>query len=194
MNIGAHLRQSAGNINKILLIPLAFIVSLFAILAIGFFLEDPHKLPSVLINRPFPAFRLNDLHDAKRVLTEQDLKGKVSMVNLWATWCSNCLIEHPQLMRISREENVALYGINYHDQSNKARAWLNRHGNPFQFNIVDDEGKLGIDLGIYGAPETFVIDANGVIQYKHIGVISPALWDETLQPLIAHLNQLAGAQ
>ena len=175
-------------INKALLIPLVLIVSIFGILSIGFFLDDPHKLPSVLIDRPFPEFELQALHDENRVITEKDLKGQVSMVNIWATWCPSCVIEHPELMRISKEEDVPLYGLNYNDDSVKARRWLKRYGNPFEFNMVDDNGKLGIDLGLYGAPETFIVDANGVIQFKHIGVVTRELWNETLAPLIEQLR------
>ncbi|HIG41542.1 MAG: DsbE family thiol:disulfide interchange protein [bacterium] len=175
-------------LNKILLIPLAVFFVLVFILAIGFRLEDAHLLPSQLIDRPFPEFELAELHDEQRTLTVRDLQGEVSLVNVWATWCPNCVIEHPELTRISNDEGVPLYGINYNDDSAKARAWLQRYGNPYRFNIVDNEGKLGIDLGVYGAPETFVVDASGVIQYKHVGEVSTRVWEETLEPLILHLR------
>ena len=182
--------QAAGsNVKRVLLIPLAVFLALVIILALGFRLDDPHLLPSVLIDRPFPEFELRDLHDQDRVLTEQDLKGEVALVNVWATWCPNCLIEHPELMRIANEEGVPIYGINYNDDSPKARRWLERHGNAYRFNMVDQEGKLAIDLGIYGAPETFLIDANGVIQFKQVGVVTPELWRQTLKPLIQQLRE-----
>ena len=122
-------------------------------------------------------------------MTVDDLKGEVALVNVWATWCPNCLVEHPELMRIAHEEGVPIYGINYNDDPIKAQRWLERHGNSYRLNIVDQEGKLGIDLGIYGAPETFVIDANGVIQFKHVGVVTPELWRQTLEPLIEQLRE-----
>ncbi|MFT4854288.1 MAG: cytochrome c biogenesis protein CcmG/thiol:disulfide interchange protein DsbE [Cyclobacteriaceae bacterium] len=173
-----------GGVNKSLLIPLAVFVGLVMILAVGFNLEDPHFLPSELIDQQFPEFSLNELNAPQRIVTHKDIKGQVALVNVWATWCPNCLIEHPELMRISREEGLPLYGINYNDESVKARQWLVRHNNPFQFNIVDDQGKLGIDLGVYGAPETFVLDANGVIQYRHVGPVTRRVWEETLRPVV----------
>ena len=173
-----------GGVNKSLLIPLAVFVGLVMILSVGFNLEDPHFLPSELIDQQFPEFSLNELNAPDRIVTHQDIKGQVALVNVWATWCPNCLIEHPELMRISREEGLPLYGINYNDESIKARQWLVRHNNPFQFNIVDDQGKLGIDLGVYGAPETFVLDANGVIQYRHVGPVTRRVWEETLRPVV----------
>ncbi len=184
------LQQSPGsNLKRVLLIPLAVFLVLIVVLATGFRLEDPHLLPSVLIDRPFPEFALQELHDSERIITEQDLKGEVALVNVWATWCANCLIEHPELMRIAHEEGVPIYGINYNDDPEKARQWLGRHGDAYRFTMVDDEGKLGIDLGIYGAPETFLIDANGVIQFKQVGVVSPELWRSTLKPLIEQLRK-----
>ena len=174
---------------RALLIPLGVFLILVVILSIGFKLEDPHKLPSVLIDRPFPEFELVELGEPERTLSVADLKGEVALINVWATWCPNCLIEHPELMRISSEEGVPVYGINYNDDSAKARIWLERHGNPYRFNMVDDEGTLGIDLGIYGAPETFVIDASGVIQFKHVGVVTPKLWQQTLRPLMEQLRE-----
>jgi cytochrome c biogenesis protein CcmG/thiol:disulfide interchange protein DsbE len=173
-----------GGINKSLLIPLAVFVGLVLVLAVGFRLEDPHFLPSELIDQQFPDFALSELNAPDRVITHDDLTGQVALVNVWATWCPNCLIEHPELMRISREEGLPLYGINYNDESVKARQWLMRHNNPFEFNIVDNQGKLGIDLGVYGAPETFVLDANGVIQYRHVGPVTRRVWEETLRPVV----------
>jgi cytochrome c biogenesis protein CcmG/thiol:disulfide interchange protein DsbE len=181
-------RQGA-RLNKILLIPLLVFFTLVGILGIGFSLEDAHLLPSVLIDRPFPEFELAELHDEQRTVTHEDLPGEVSLVNVWATWCPNCLIEHPELTRISEEEGVKLIGINYNDDDKKARAWLRRNGDPYKFNVVDDHGKLGIDLGIYGAPETFVVDAFGVIQYKHVGAVTNEVWEKTLHPLIQHLRK-----
>ena len=169
-----------------LLIPLGVFLVLVAILANGFRLNDPHLLPSVLIDRPFPEFDMAELHSQGNV-TKSVLMGQVSLVNVWATWCANCLIEHPQLTAIA-ESGVPLIGINYNDDPEKARRWLKRHGNPYRANIVDNEGKLGIDLGVYGAPETFVVDANGKIKYKHIGVVTEEVWQRTLAPLIEKLK------
>ena len=175
------------NLRTWLLVPLGIFFVLVVVLANGFRLDDPHLLPSVLIDRPFPEFEMSELHTGQPI-TKQVLKGEVSLVNVWATWCANCLIEHPELTRIS-EMGVPLYGINYNDDPEKARRWLVRHGNPYRATIVDDEGKLGIDLGVYGAPETFVVDADGTIQYKHIGVVTEEVWLRTLAPLIDQLKE-----
>lgn len=179
--------DESGGLKKTLLVPLFVFLSLVVILAVGFKLDDPHKLPSVLIDRPFPEFSMRELHDAERTVTQNDFKGQVSLVNVWATWCPNCVIEHPQLTVIA-ESGIPLYGINYNDVDEKAKRWLQRYGNPFTLNIVDDEGRLGIDLGVYGAPETFVLDKNGVIQYKHIGEVTQSDWLRTIKPLIEQLE------
>jgi len=177
-----------SSLNKSLLIPLGIFIVLVVILAGGFGLKDPHFLPSQLIDQQFPDFALSELNDPSRELTADDMRGQVALVNVWATWCPNCLVEHPELLRISRDEGVPLYGINYNDDPFKARQWLVRHNNPFQFNIVDNKGKLGIELGVYGAPETFIVDANGVIRYRHVGPVSRRTWEETLGPIIELLK------
>jgi len=174
---------------KSLLVPLGVFLALVGILAVGFTLEDPHYLPSELIDRPFPEFSARELHDADRQVTPADLKGQVSLVNVWATWCANCVVEHPELMRISEEEGIPIYGINYNDDMVKARRWLERYDNPFTLNIVDDEGKLGIDLGVYGAPETFIIDEDAVIQYRHVGVLTEEIFNDTFRPIIEQLRR-----
>lgn len=176
-----------GKLKPALLIPLGAFLALVVILAAGFQLKDPHILPTVLIDRPFPEFELASLH-GNETLTKQDLIGEVALVNVWATWCPNCLVEHPELMRISQDEGIPIYGINYNDDSIKARKWLKRYKDPFTKVIVDDKGKLGIDLGVYGAPETFLIDDKGVIQFKHIGIVDRELWTNTLAPLIDQIK------
>lgn len=167
-----------------LFIPLGVFLVLVGFLAVGFKLEDPHRLPSAMIDQPIADFSLSDLKEPDKKITNADLKGQVSLVNVWATWCPNCLVEHPELMRISKEEDVRIIGVNYNDERDKALAWLKRHDNPYAFNIMDNEGKLGINLGVYGAPETYVVDANGVVRYRHVGVVSRKVWEEDLEPLV----------
>lgn len=176
-------------VNKSLLIPLVVFALLVVVLAFGFRLEDPHYLPSELINKPFPEFSLPDLHQPDRIITKTDLTGEITLVNVWATWCPNCLVEHPELMRISREENISLYGVNYNDDSIKAIRWLERNENPFQLNIVDRKGTLAIDLGVYGAPETFVLDEKGVIQYRHVGAVTRMVWNSKILPVVSLLRK-----
>ncbi len=178
--------------NRSLLIPLGVFALLVVFLALGFRLQNPHLLPSALIDKRFPEFELRDLHQADKLLTLDDLSGQVSLVNVWATWCPNCLIEHPELLRISRETQLPLYGVNYNDDTVKALGWLERHGDPYEFSIVDDKGTLAIDLGVYGAPETFVLDSGGVIRFRHVGPVTPEVWQDTLQPVVDHLRGLKG--
>ena len=176
--------------NKSLLIPLGVFLLLVVFLGLGFQLKDPHFLPSVLIDKPFPEFELKDLHDQGAVRSRDNLVGDISLVNVWATWCANCLVEHPELLRISQEEDLPLYGVNYNDDTVKALAWLQRHQDPYRFSIVDDKGRLAIDLGVYGAPETFVVDQNGVIRFRHVGPVTRKIWDRDLQPVVKHLRGL----
>ena len=176
--------------NKSLLIPLGVFVLLVVFLALGFRLQNPHLLPSVLIDKPFPEFGLKDLHEPDRLRTLADLAGQVSLVNVWATWCPNCLVEHPELLRVSRGGELPIYGVNYNDDTEKALVWLARHGDPYQFSIVDDKGALAINLGVYGAPETFVLDSSGVIRFRHVGPVTPAVWLETILPVVEHLQGL----
>ena len=174
--------------NKNLLIPLGVFLLLVVFLGLGFQLRDPHFLPSELIDRPFPEFELVDLHDGSVVRSRGDLVGEISLVNVWATWCPNCVIEHPELVRIAAEEGVPIYVVNYNDDTPKAIAWLQRRKDPYQFSLVDDEGRLAIDLGVYGAPETFVLDEKGVIQYRHVGTVTNEVWRQDLLPVIEHLR------
>lgn len=179
-------------LNKSLLIPLVVFIVLVMFLALGFQLKDPHLLPSALIDKPFPEFELKDLHREELMRTRDDLLGEVSLVNVWATWCPNCIVEHPELMRISREEGVPLIGVNYNDDTAKALKWLQRYEDPFLFSIVDDEGTLAIDLGVYGAPETFVLDPRGVIRFRHVGPVTPEVWARELLPVIEYLKSGGG--
>lgn len=177
-----------------LFIPLGVFLVLVGFLAVGFKLDDPHRLPSAMIDQPIAEFSLSDLKEPDKKITNADLKGQVSLVNVWATWCPNCLVEHPELMRISKEEDVRIVGVNYNDEREKALAWLKRHNNPYAFNIMDNQGKLGIDLGVYGAPETYVVDANGVVRYRHVGVVSRKVWEEDLEPLVDLLRDESVAE
>ncbi len=175
--------------NKSLIIPLVVFIVLCGFLALGFRLQDPHLLPSALIDKPFPDFELLDLHDAELTRTRSDLVGQISLVNVWGTWCPNCVVEHPELMRISREEDIPIFGVNYNDVTEKALRWLERRDDPYQFSIVDDEGTLAIDLGVYGAPETFVVDASGVIRFRYVGPVTNDVWEKEVYPVVSYLRE-----
>jgi cytochrome c biogenesis protein CcmG/thiol:disulfide interchange protein DsbE len=148
---------------------------------------DPQALPSALIGKPMPSFSLPKL-GSDAVLTAQDLNGEPGLLNVWATWCPSCRVEFPYLVRLAAE-GVAIYGLDYKDDPEQALKWIDELGNPFRFNIVDREGTLGLDLGVYGAPETYVIDAQGIIRAKHVGVVDERVWREKLQPVYAELKQ-----
>ena len=169
-----------------LFIPLIIFLVLAAFLLRGLSI-DPTELPSALKDRPFPEFNLTDLAEPSRRLTLDDVKGQVALVNVWATWCISCKVEHAQLLAIAGE-GVPVIGINYKDDRVAAKRWLRDLGDPYTFNIFDDGGSLGLDLGVYGAPETYVIDHLGIIRHKHVGVVTDTLWQEELGPLVARLR------
>lgn len=174
-----------------LFIPLTAFVVIAALLYAGFSLNDPHVLPSALIGKPFPDFDLPELGngagDVGKRLTQADIRGPV-LVNVWATWCPTCRAEHEELLRIHQESGLPIIGVNYKDNPAQARAWLAQLGNPYEFNIVDREGTLGIDLGVYGAPESFLVDATGTIVYKRVGDVNRSIWERELKP---HIDALA---
>ena len=141
---------------------------------------DPTALPSARVGGPLPAFSLPDLHgDAP--LSADSLKGEVSLLNVWATWCYSCRVEHPFLLSLAKQ-GVPIYGLNYKDEADKALEWLVQLGDPYTRTIVDAEGTLGLDLGVYGAPETYVVDAEGVVRYRHVGIVDETVWANTLAP------------
>ena len=168
---------------------------LFAILAITLFRGlslDPREMPSALIDRPFPAFSLPRLNGAG-LLSQADLEGQVSLLNVWATWCVACRVEHPYLKQLA-QRGIPLFGINYKDNDADAQRWLEELGDPYRFNIADHDGTLGLDLGVYGAPETYLVDAAGVIRYRHVGVLDQRVWDTVFQPLYQTLTMEGGDQ
>jgi len=172
-----------------LLVPLA----LFALVAVFLYRGlslNPAELPSAMIDKPFPAFALAASDDG-RTLTRADLLGKPALVNVWATWCVACRVEHPLLNELAGQ-GVRIIGINYKDDTAAARKWLREYHNPYVFDISDVDGSLGLNLGVYGAPETFLIDAQGVIRHKYVGVIDATVWREQLASRYQALLQEAG--
>lgn len=141
--------------------------------------RDPTELPSALVGEPFPSFVLLSLTDEQTFLSERDLGSRVVLVNVWATWCFACRIEHPMLNQLAAE-GVAIIGLNYKDQNQQAIQWLEQKGNPYVFNIVDSDGTLGFDLGVTGAPETYLVDAQGIIRYRRVGVVDQRVWDDEI--------------
>ncbi|MFA0412456.1 DsbE family thiol:disulfide interchange protein [Vibrio renipiscarius] len=144
--------------------------------------DDPTKLESVLVGKMVPEFRLEDLAEPGKLYDQTIFKGEPLLLNVWATWCPTCYAEHQYLNELAGQ-GVKIIGLNYKDQRDKAVTWLNDLGNPYLIGLFDGNGMLGLDLGVYGAPETFLIDANGVIRYRHVGDVNPRNWKETLQPM-----------
>ena len=167
-----------------LFLPLLIFAVMAAFLFRGLSL-DPQDMPSALIDRPLPEFNLPVLGQ-DRLIQRQDIVGEAALLNVWATWCVSCRVEHPYLVQIG-ESGVPIYGINYKDEDAAAQRWLTELGDPYRANIVDREGTLGLDLGVYGAPETYLVDAAGLVRYRHVGVVDERVWQTILQPLYQQL-------
>jgi len=172
---------------KRFLIPLGIFIVLVGFLAVGLRL-DPREVPSPLINKPAPPFTLPELMDPQRTFSQKDMLGKVWLLNVWASWCVSCREEHPVLVEFSKRNIVPVYGLNYKDDRKDALAWLARLGNPYTTSIMDRDGRIGIDYGVYGVPETYVIDKQGVIRYKQIGPVTPEILDAKIVPLVKKLQ------
>lgn len=178
--------RTAGYLRRLL--PLLVLGLILAFFYAGFELKDARLLPSALVGQSFPAFSLPRLHDGDVLATERDLIGAVSLVNVWATWCPSCAAEHSTLSDIVRTTGIVLIGINYKDDAAKARQWLRERGDPYRFHIVDASGDLGVELGVYGAPETFVVDADGVVRHRFVGEVTERVWREELSPVVESLG------
>lgn len=165
--------------------PLAGFVLLLALLGAGLGLK-PREVPSPLIGRPVPAFALATLEDPARTLGPGDLPRQPHLINVWASWCVACQSEHPLLVAFARDTGVPVVGLNHKDEPQAAHRWLQRHGNPYRMSLLDPQGGFGIDLGVYGVPETYVVDARGVIVHKHVGMLTPEVLRDTIAPLLVH--------
>jgi len=168
-------------------IPLLIFVVLMGFLAMGLSL-NPREIPSPLINKPAPAFSLPVLDAPEQKIAAQDLRGKVWVLNVWASWCVACRIEHPLWVEFSKSGLVPIYGLNYKDKRDDAIRWLGNFGNPYLRSLSDTDGLVGIDFGVYGVPETFVIDKQGVIRMKHIGPVTPEVLRDDIIPLVRKLG------
>jgi len=169
------------------LAPLALFAVLLGFLAVGLNL-NPREVPSPLIGKPAPAFELTRLDDPALKITHADLKGQVWILNVWASWCVACRQEHPLLVDFAKRNPVPLYGLNYKDKRDDGLAWLARFGNPYAASLFDIDGRVGIDFGVYGVPETFVIDKQGVIRFKQIGPVTPEVLRDQIETLLKQLN------
>ena len=165
------------------LIPLFVFVVIVCFSFFGLGLKDRDKLPSALIGKPFPDFESKSLFDPDEAIVRDDVVGRPTLVNVWATWCPTCKAEHAELNKISETTDLQMIGINYKDDRLKAINWLTEHGNPFDKVLEDPTGDLGIELGVYGAPETFILDRSGSIVYKRVGAITNRVWEDQIRSI-----------
>jgi len=170
------------------LIPLLLFVVLVVFLAIGLN-RDPHEVPSPLINKPAPAFEVPQLSEANKSFSPASMKGQVWILNVWASWCVACREEHPVLVELSKSKMATVIGLDYKDRREDALAMLTKQGNPYVLSAFDANGRVGIDYGVYGVPETYIIDKAGVIRFKHIGPVTMELLNQKIYPLISELQK-----
>jgi cytochrome c biogenesis protein CcmG/thiol:disulfide interchange protein DsbE len=164
---------------NLMLLPLLFFIAMVALLFAGLG-KDPTKLDSLLVGKQFPEFEKSILLDVKKIVTSKDIQGP-ALVNVFASWCPPCYQEHPNLMKLAANKEVTIYGVNYKDTRSDALKFIKNLGNPYQFIVFDDNGRLGIDLGVYGAPETFLINSDNQIVYRHVGIINDEVWNTKLK-------------
>ena len=167
-------------------------LTVFALIAITLWKgldQDPSQLPSPLIGKPAPEFDLPDMEKTEQRFTRDDLLGKVVLLNVWATWCSGCRDEHALLLRIADKEQIPIYAFNYKDDRTSALDWLQRFGNPYRQIGFDASGRVGLDFGVYGLPETYVLDRDGIIRHKHIGPLTEPVWQREVLPVVKALRQ-----
>ena len=174
--------------SKLLLIPLVLFVVLVVFLAVGL-QHDPHKLPSALINKAAPEFALPELREPSKIISPNQMRGKVWLLNVWASWCVGCREEHPFLLDIARSGVVPIYGLTWKDKREDSLAVLSELGDPYVLNVSDFDGRVAIDYGITGAPETYLIDKNGIIRYKEPGQLTPEIMEQKILPLVRELNR-----
>jgi cytochrome c biogenesis protein CcmG/thiol:disulfide interchange protein DsbE len=169
-------------------VPLALFAVILVLGYLGFRLDDPHRLPSALLDKPFPEFSATVLGEPERTVSRADLVGTPVLVNVWATWCPTCKAEHEELIRIDRQSDLRIVGVNYKDDPAKAMRWLVDFGDPYEFVLEDGDGSRGVELGVYGAPESFLLDASGTIVYKRVGEINPRVWQDEIVPILNRLE------
>jgi cytochrome c biogenesis protein CcmG/thiol:disulfide interchange protein DsbE len=174
--------------NKKLLIPLAIFAVVFAFLLAGLGL-NPREVPSPLIGKNAPEFQLTRLGDPSQAFGTADMKGKVWLLNVWASWCVACREEHPLLVELAKAKIVPIVGLDYKDEPAAGIQWLRQHGDPYDLSVMDRDGRVGIDYGVYGVPETFLIDKAGVIRYKHIGPVTAEALEKKIVPLVRELQK-----
>lgn len=165
------------------ILPFVAFVLLIVVFSFGLF-NDPRELPSPFLGEQAPTFQLPSLTEPEKIVGSADYAGKFALVNVWATWCGGCRQEHPFLLELERKGAISIYGINWRDNRPEALSWIRQLGNPYEFSAYDEDGRVGIDWGVYGAPETFLINADGVVLHKHLGPLTLGDWQRDFVPLI----------
>ena len=169
------------------ILPLIGFLILILTFAIGL-TRDPGFLPSEMLDRPMPNFQLSDLYHSDEVLTSEMFLGEIALINVFGSWCVACTVEHPKLMSLSKSKTIKIVGINWRDSREAGQKWLKQYGNPYTQIIFDSDSRLAIDLGVTGAPESFIVDKAGRIRYKHVGIITDSVWKDILHPIIMDLE------
>ena len=164
-------------------IPIVVFLLLVVVFSFGLF-NDPRELPSPFLGEQAPTFEVASLTEPDRMVGSAEYEGRMALVNVWATWCGGCRQEHPFLMKLAQSGAIPIYGINWRDSRPEALGWLQQLGDPYVFSAFDADGRVGIDWGVYGAPETFLISPEGIVLYKHLGPLNAAVWEEDFVPLI----------
>ncbi|MDO3385582.1 DsbE family thiol:disulfide interchange protein [Gilvimarinus sp. SDUM040013] len=172
-----------------LFLPLIALVVLLPLFYVGLKL-DPTAMPSALVGNSVPEYSLSLVSNEQQSASNEDLKGQVTLLNVWATWCFACKAEHPYLNKLS-QQGVNIVGVNYKDDRNAAKKWLRELHDPYLYSLYDNEGRLGLELGVTGAPETYLIDSEGVVRYRHIGVVDERVWSQILKPLYEQFTATA---
>jgi cytochrome c biogenesis protein CcmG/thiol:disulfide interchange protein DsbE len=170
------------------ILPIAIFSVLAGFLYVGLY-KDPSLVPSPLIGKPIPSFQLSTLKDADAIITQENFKGEIALINVWGTWCVACKQEHAALVYIADKKNIPIYGLNYKDDREMAKQWLVDYGDPYVMSAFDASGRIAIDFGVYGAPETFLIDDKGIIRHKLVGIMTADVWEQQFVPKIKLIQQ-----
>jgi cytochrome c biogenesis protein CcmG/thiol:disulfide interchange protein DsbE len=164
-------------------VPIIVFLLLVVVFSFGLF-NDPRELPSPFLGEQAPTFEVASLKEPERLVGSAEYAGQMALVNVWATWCVGCRQEHEFLMQLAASDAIPIYGINWRDRRDEALSWLQQLGDPYVFSAFDEDGRVGIDWGVYGAPETFLISPDGIVLHKHLGPLNPSIWEEDFVPLI----------
>ena len=170
------------------ILPIVIFSVLAGFLYVGLY-KDPSLVPSPLIGKPIPSFQLSTLKDADAIITQENFKGEIALINVWGTWCVACKQEHAALVYIADKRNIPIYGLNYKDDREMAKQWLVDYGDPYVMSAFDASGRIAIDFGVYGAPETFLIDDKGIIRHKLVGIMTADVWEQQFVPKIKLIQQ-----